>query len=137
MYSLGTSPSHLRKRCLDVSWGPAIWRGFNNANMTASRYDDMKYDVTLTDLRCSARNGCCWCSLLLENIIRNTQTSHQSLSFRIRLHFRAQPEGFIPRRIDLVSVNISGQNDEHLPEILLGVFTTSRKLCQDCLFTWF
>jgi hypothetical protein len=113
---------------LKVSWGRAIWLGFNTVNMTMTRYDEMEYNVTFAALRSSAQDGCCWCALLLENILENTKTSGSALAYRIWLHFSALPKRFWPPRIDLLSVNISGEDEEHLCEIVPGAFTKSRKL---------
>lgn len=111
---------HLCQRCLEVSWGPAIWQAFNSLNMTLVRYDEMEYDVALADLRSGARNGCCWCTLLLESLLGSIQISDLPLSRRIWLHFRPVPKGFWPPRMHMVAVNISGNDDEHVPEIILG-----------------
>ncbi|ERF74253.1 hypothetical protein EPUS_08474 [Endocarpon pusillum Z07020] len=82
--------------------------------MTLNRYDDMEYNVTVAGLSSSADHGCSWCTLLLENILKNTK-----------------PKGNWPPLINLLSVNIACEDEEYVCEIVLGAFTASRTHAAD------
>jgi hypothetical protein len=44
-------------------------QGFHEFRVGLTRSKRIKYyDVTLENLRHSARDGCCWCALLLDNM---------------------------------------------------------------------
>jgi hypothetical protein len=46
------------------------------------------YDTTLENLRHSARDGCCWCALLLDNVYaKQSNNTSQLLSHRISFPF--------------------------------------------------